>query len=88
MEIKVQCDCGTKYAFDVEPVEGRMPAPVYCPSCGKDGTAASNLILEQTLGVQPTSSGHSRLRIGGLAPAAAASAQAPGPSPEGDPVPC
>ena len=46
--IKVQCGCGQKYAFDVEPVHGRMPAPVACPVCGADGTATANDILRQT----------------------------------------
>ena len=38
MEIKVQCGCGTRFAFDVEPVNGRMPVRVNCPGCGADGT--------------------------------------------------
>ena len=45
MELKVQCGCGTKYAFDVEPVNGRMPTSVACPSCGTDGTYAANEML-------------------------------------------
>jgi len=47
--IKVQCACGQKYAFDVEPVNGRMPQPVNCPVCGADGTAAANEIIARTL---------------------------------------
>lgn len=46
--IKIQCGCGQKYAFDVEPVNGRMPAPVACPICGADGTAAANQVIAQT----------------------------------------
>lgn len=45
--IKVQCGCGQKYAFDAEPVEGRMPYQVACPVCGADGTAAANEIITQ-----------------------------------------
>ena len=45
--VKVECDCGQRYAFDVEPVHGRMPAPVACPTCGADGTAKANAILAQ-----------------------------------------
>src|SRR5947208_16810612 len=48
MEIKIQCGCGTKYAFEVEPVNNRMPAPVGCPNCGTDGTFAANEILART----------------------------------------
>ena len=40
--IKIQCGCGQKYAFDIEPVGGRMPSTVACPVCGADGTAAAN----------------------------------------------
>ncbi len=46
MEIKIVCGCGTKYKFDVEPLEGRMPWPVRCPSCGVDGTAQANEIIQ------------------------------------------
>ncbi|MGA2801645.1 MAG: hypothetical protein ABSE97_04645 [Verrucomicrobiota bacterium] len=40
--IKIICDCGQKYAFDVQPVDGRMPVAVNCPVCRRDGTAAAN----------------------------------------------
>ena len=36
--IKIQCGCSQRYAFDIEPVNGRMPSPVACPACGADGT--------------------------------------------------
>lgn len=48
MELKVVCDCGQKYKFDVEPVNGRMPMKINCPACGADGTAAADGILAQT----------------------------------------
>jgi uncharacterized protein YxjI len=47
IELKLQCGCGTRYKFDVEPLDGRMPSAVSCPSCGADGTAAANEILSQ-----------------------------------------
>jgi hypothetical protein len=50
--IKVQCGCGQKYAFDIEPVNGRMPQPVKCPVCGADGMAAANEIIARTLAAQ------------------------------------
>lgn len=46
--VKILCGCGQKYAFDVEPYNGRMPAPVQCPICKTDGTAAANQILAQS----------------------------------------
>lgn len=45
--VKIECECGQNYAFDVEPINGRMPAAVSCPSCGADGTAAANDYLSQ-----------------------------------------
>ena len=47
MELKVACDCGQKYKFDVEPVAGRMPFTVNCPVCGVDGTPVANQLLAQ-----------------------------------------
>lgn len=49
MELKLACVCGQKYKFDVEPLNGRMPASVACPVCGVDGTEwANQLIAQQT----------------------------------------
>ena len=49
--IKIECGCGQRYAFDVEPVDGRMPYTVACPICGADGTGAANEVIAQS--VQP-----------------------------------
>lgn len=46
--VKLQCLCGTRFAFEVEPVEGRMPVPVSCPACGADATEQANALLAQT----------------------------------------
>jgi hypothetical protein len=53
MELKVQCPCGQAYEFDVEPVNGRMPFPINCPTCGADGTELSNAVLAQTFPQAP-----------------------------------
>ena len=50
--VKIICGCGQKYAFDVHPFNGRMPAPVQCPVCGMDGTAVANEVIARTLGAQ------------------------------------
>jgi len=42
VSVKIQCPCGQRYAFDVEPVNGIMPSPIACPACGADGTASAN----------------------------------------------
>jgi outer membrane protein assembly factor BamB len=54
MTIKILCECGTKFAFDVEPIGGKIPAPVTCPSCAKDATEAANEIIAQQLGMSAT----------------------------------
>jgi hypothetical protein len=51
--VKVECDCGQRYAFDVEPVHGRMPSPVACPLCGADGTPKANAILSRAAVAAP-----------------------------------
>src|SRR5271168_1083784 len=51
--IKIHCGCGQKYAFDTEPVNGQMPAPIACPACGIDGTVTANQLITQTLAAQP-----------------------------------
>jgi hypothetical protein len=48
MTVKLLCGCGQKYAFEVEPLHGRMPRTVSCPACGADGTAAANEIIAQS----------------------------------------
>src|SRR5207302_8451910 len=66
MEIKVQCPCGSKYKFDIEPVNGRMPMPVNCPSCGADGTDLANDFLRQLEAppeTTPATSASGQLRI-------------------------
>jgi hypothetical protein len=52
ISLKLHCSCGQKFAFDVEPVNGRMPSAVLCPACGKDATQAAN---EQIAARAPTS---------------------------------
>jgi uncharacterized protein YxjI len=53
MEIKIQCGCGTKYKFDVEPVNGRLPVAVTCPNCGASGITDANQQISQRLGSSP-----------------------------------
>jgi hypothetical protein len=53
MPIKIECGCGQHYAFDVEPVNGRMPSTVACPACGADGTDTANEFISQQLAALP-----------------------------------
>jgi hypothetical protein len=69
--VKVECDCGQRYAFDVEPVHGRMPAPVACPVCGADGTAKANAILAK---LAPPAPAPAPIRMATAVPVAVAAA--------------
>ena len=52
--VKIICSCGQKYAFDVYPLNGRMPSPIKCPVCGVDGTSVANEIIAIALQEQPS----------------------------------
>ena len=90
MNIKVQCNCGAKFSFDVEPVNGQMPCAITCPQCGADATAAANLIVGQNLSsAQPAAAISAEpprgLRVAGVAstPKSAAAVAAPSAAPAG-----
>ena len=69
MEIKIECSCGQRYKFDVEPENGEMPVPVACPACGRDGTPAANRLIQQALvaaaPAPPPTATRPPVRIGG-----------------------
>ncbi len=66
--VKIQCGCGQKYAFDVEPVNGRMTSPVACPACGANGTDAANEIIAQSLAAQSDSAPSAGVKLRTAAP--------------------
>jgi hypothetical protein len=47
--VKIVCSCGQKYAFDVYPLNGRMPSPIKCPVCGVDSTTVADEIIALAL---------------------------------------
>jgi hypothetical protein len=49
--VKIVCSCGQKYAFEVYPLNGRMPSPIQCPVCGLDSTAVADEIIALALKV-------------------------------------
>jgi hypothetical protein len=77
--VKVQCGCGQKYAFDVEPVGGRMPSPVACPVCAEDGTSAANEIIAQRLAAPTPAAPASAVKLSMPVSSPAVSAAAPAP---------
>jgi len=85
IELKVQCDCGQKYKFDVDPINGQMPFTVACPVCGADGTEKANALLQQ-MPPEPVAesvvppvpvAAQPRLRISSSAPATLPSSPSP-----------
>jgi hypothetical protein len=68
MNIKIHCACGAKYSFEVEPVDGRMPFAVNCPTCQADGTQAANQLIAETLAAAGAA-GQPKLRVHIAAPA-------------------
>src|SRR6185437_14001367 len=53
IELKVQCDCGQKFKFEVEPINNLMPFTVNCPICGADGTSKANGMLADQVVAPP-----------------------------------
>ncbi len=82
MDIKIDCLCGTRYGFDVEPEDGRMPTTVACPGCGTDGTGDANQLIQAQLAPRPAALRPVRVSIirpGVPAPSSAAAVSVPGP---------
>ncbi len=79
MNIKIECGCGTKYSFDVEPRDGQMPWTVQCPACHADGTGAANRIIAEKSSAGETPVARLRVEMvsSGDAPPAAAPPQPP-----------
>lgn len=75
--LKIQCGCGQRYAFDIEPVGSQMPSTVACPSCGVDGTAAANAALAQSAAAQTAVAAPNAPGLHLAAPADSESAPAP-----------
>lgn len=52
--MKIQCSCGTKYAFDITPEMGQTPVRFVCQNCGLDSSELVNeLIRRELAGVVP-----------------------------------
>ena len=97
MELKIQCGCGSRYKFDVEPVDGRVPAPLSCPNCQASWTDLANSMIAEAQGLPapPPPAVPSPVRVGlrlsshSASPASDASptADAPGAGAAPDPAP-
>ncbi len=49
--MKVQCQCGAKFAFDVTPEMARDPVRFFCPECNLDLSGPINDLIRQELGM-------------------------------------
>ena len=47
--MKIQCDCGQKFAFDATPEMLRNPITFACPACQVDLSARLNYLVQQQL---------------------------------------
>src|SRR5437667_10418985 len=51
--MKIQCSCGTKYAFDITPEIARGGTTFVCPQCGVDNSQMINQLIRQQVGPAP-----------------------------------
>jgi hypothetical protein len=54
--MKIQCNCGTKYAFDVTPEMAANPVTFICQNCGADNSLAVNMLIQQQFPATATES--------------------------------
>ena len=47
--MKIQCACGTKYAFDITPEMAQNPVQLVCQECGADLSSQVNELIRQEL---------------------------------------
>lgn len=80
IELKVHCDCGQKFKFDVEPVNNQMPFTVACPICHRDGTAKANEMLQQMAIFKPIGAAPAAEPVEMAPPPIAPPASAPAPA--------
>src|SRR5438034_1260862 len=48
--MKIQCQCGAKYEFQIRPEMAREPVRFVCPTCGYDASEFVNSLVRQELG--------------------------------------
>jgi hypothetical protein len=77
LPVKIQCGCGQKYSFDVEPVNGLMASTIACPVCGADGTVVANQVIAQTMAAQAPIAPAPGLKLSAVAEPAAPVAPPP-----------
>ena len=88
MKIKVQCPCGSRFEFEAEPVDGKMPWAINCPTCNADATALANEIIHSQIAAAPKrlviSKPHATSHAAGPAPSSATPPPPPPPPAAGN----
>jgi len=57
IDTKIACQCGNRFKFDMDLVNGRAPDGMVCPSCGAPVTPACNALVDFLVGKVPPSLG-------------------------------
>src|SRR5687767_5207626 len=52
--MKIQCQCGAKYAFEITSEMAARPITFVCSQCGVDSSALVNQIIRESLGTPGT----------------------------------
>lgn len=88
MTVKIECPCGQRFGFDVEPEEGHMPMALACPECNRDLTAVADADIARQLqpAIPQPPAGPARVALRVAGDAAAAEAGAPAVSPATPPA--
>ena len=53
IDTKIACQCGNRFKFGMDLVNGRAPDGLICPTCGAPATAACNALLDFLSGKEP-----------------------------------
>ncbi|NBV24166.1 MAG: hypothetical protein EBS05_19885, partial [Proteobacteria bacterium] len=54
IETKIACQCGNRFKFGLEPVNGRAPDGLRCPTCNAPVSPACNALLDYLSGKSPS----------------------------------
>lgn len=88
--MRIHCECGAKYAFEVPPEQARQPVSFVCPACGLDSSAYVTQLVRQEFGIASTAPGVApapeiALPPGGAIVVTSVTATAPPPAPHSPP---
>ncbi|MFM8470151.1 MAG: hypothetical protein ACKODH_09300, partial [Limisphaerales bacterium] len=53
IDTKIACQCGNRFKFGMDLVNGRAPDGLVCPTCGASATPACNTLVDFLSGKEP-----------------------------------